>query len=142
MQSTEKTFRIFLAEDDEEMRKFLSQAFQKTGYKVMECSDGVDLLNHLESFLSSDKEDQKYLNLIVSDIRMPGLTGMEILEGIQNINNFPPMILITSFGDHETHSLAERFGAAAIINKPFDIDDLLDKIMETFSQIQHISFIR
>jgi CheY-like chemotaxis protein len=134
--TAEESFRILLADDDKEMRKLLSQAFQKAGYEVTECSDGVGLLTHLESFLFPKKEMRKYVDLIISDIRMPGFTGMEILEGIQRTRGFPPMILITAFGDEETHNLAERFGAAAMFDKPFDIDDLLDKVRELFARTQ------
>jgi DNA-binding response OmpR family regulator len=53
---------------------------------------------------------------------------MEILMGANELDNFPPMILITAFGDKETHMLAERLGAAALFDKPFDIDDMLKKV--------------
>jgi len=61
---------------------------------------------------------------------MPGLTGLEILEDLHECNGFPPMISITAFGDKETHEKAEKFGAAAIFDKPFEIDDLLAKVRE------------
>ena len=131
-----RPFRILLADDDKEMRSLLCQAFHKAGYLVLECSDGLGLLDYLESFLFPEKEAQQYVDLIISDIRMPGFTGMEILEGIQYVRGFPPMILITAFGDDETHNLAKKFGAAAMFDKPFDIDDLLDKVRELFSQVQ------
>jgi DNA-binding response OmpR family regulator len=43
---------------------------------------------------------------------------------------FPPIVLITAFGDEETHSLAENLGAAAMFDKPFSMDDLLAKVHE------------
>jgi CheY-like chemotaxis protein len=126
--AAEEPFHILLAEDDREMRGLLSQAFRKAGYAVTECSDGVGLLTHLESFLFPEKGGKRDVDLIVSDIRMPGFTGMEVLEGTQSTGGFPPMVLITAFGDYETHAQAERYGAAAMFDKPFDIDDLLDKV--------------
>ena len=68
--------------------------------------------------------------MIISDIRMPGLTGIEILEGLHTLESFPPMILITAFSDEETHAKAHRLEAAAIFDKPFDIEDLLAKVRE------------
>jgi len=124
------TFHILLADDDNEMRKLLSQMFHKAGFAVTECINGIDLLMHLESFLFPEEQKQHKFDLIISDIRMPGLTGMEILEGIQSGRGFPPMILITAFGDEETHLQAKKFNAAAMFDKPFDIDDLLDKVKE------------
>jgi FixJ family two-component response regulator len=58
---------------------------------------------------------------------MPGVSGLEVLEGMHNIESFPPMILITAFGDDRIHEEAARLGAAAIFDKPFQIDDLLSK---------------
>jgi DNA-binding response OmpR family regulator len=118
---------ILLAEDDEEMRKLLAFMLRKEGYRVTECSDGLSLLDMLSSFFLPGGEHKNF-NLVISDIRMPGITGMEIMMGANEIDNFPPIILITAFGDKETHMLAERFGAAALFDKPFDIDEMLKKV--------------
>lgn len=121
------TYRILLAEDDEEMRKLLALMLRKEGYQVTECSDGLSLLDMLSSFFLNDEEYENF-NLIISDIRMPGITGMEILMGANEMDNFPPIILITAFGDKETHMQAERLGAAALFDKPFDIKEMLKKV--------------
>ncbi|GAB6143836.1 response regulator [Desulfocicer niacini] len=123
-------FHILLADDDKEMRRLLSQMLHAAGFAVTECIDGMDLLEHLESFLFPEEQNQHRFDLIISDIRMPGITGMEILEGVQMNRGFPPMILITAFGDEETHLQAKKFKAAAMFDKPFDIDDLLDKVRQ------------
>ena len=120
--------RILLAEDDDELRKLLSWSLKKEGYRVKECTNGMGLLNNLDGYLFL--EEANAFDLIISDIRMPGITGIEILEGLHAHENFPPMILITAFGDEETHSQARRLGAAAIFDKPFDINDLLTKVRD------------
>jgi len=120
---------ILLAEDDEEMRRLLTLMLRKEGYQVTECPDGISLLDQLSS-LFLHEENQRNFDLIISDIRMPGVTGMEILMGASEDKNFPPMILITAFGDKETHIQAERLGVAALFDKPFDIDDMLNKVRE------------
>jgi DNA-binding response OmpR family regulator len=118
---------ILLAEDDEEMRKLLALMLRKEGYQVTECADGLSLLDMLSSFFLNGEEHEDF-NLIISDIRMPGITGMEILMGANEMDNFPPIILITAFGDKETHMQAERLGAAALFDKPFDIKEMLKKV--------------
>jgi two-component system response regulator (stage 0 sporulation protein F) len=118
---------ILLAEDDKEMRSLLALMLRKEGYQVCECRDGLSLLDMLSSFFLPS-EEHKNFDLIISDIRMPGITGMEILMGANELDNFPPIILITAFGDKETHMQAERLGAAALFDKPFDIDELLKKV--------------
>lgn len=125
-------YHILLAEDDMEMRALLVLSLRKAGYKVTKCRDGVGLLSHLGAFLLPDESEHEDVNLIISDIRMPGFTGMEVLEGLQGNEGFPPMILITAFGDEETHALSKEFGAAAMFDKPFDMDDLLAKVHELF----------
>ena len=87
------------------------------------------LLNYLEDYLFLGETTG--FDLIISDIRMPGITGIEVLEGLHAHENCPPMILITAFGDKETHAQAHRLGAAAIFDKPFDIEDLLANVRET-----------
>lgn len=119
--------RILLAEDDHEMRALLARALRRSGYEVIACSNGVELLEHLDSYILREEEHEE-IDLIISDIRMPGLTGLEILEGLSKHDDFPPFILITAFGDAETHAEAERYGALAMFDKPFDIDDLLAKV--------------
>jgi DNA-binding response OmpR family regulator len=59
---------------------------------------------------------------------MPGVTGMEVLQGKPERTDFPPMILITAFGDDETHAQAAECGVAAMFDKPFDVDELLETV--------------
>ena len=120
--------RLLLAEDDREMRKLLARVLRQSGYDVVECPDGMAMLTHLADFLLPDGFSREKIDLIISDIRMPGVTGMEVLEGRPTRGDFPPMILITAFGDDATHARAAKLGAAAMLDKPFDIDDLLDEV--------------
>lgn len=127
------TRRILLGEDDLQMRAVLAEALRKKGYTVVECADGMNVLNELSYVLLSPEvssRDPEHFDLVVSDIRMPGVTGLSILEGVQLFEGFPPIILITAFGDDETHAAAERLGAAAMFDKPFDVDDLLRRVEE------------
>ena len=123
--------RILLAEDDDEMRRLLAHSLSEEGYEVTQCHDGGEFLVRLQSFIV-DKHSVDF-DVIVSDIRMPGLTGLEILEELHECKEFPPMILITAFGDEDTHARAKKFGVAAIFDKPFEIDVLLSKVREILS---------
>ena len=121
---------VLLAEDDYDMRKLLALSLRKYGYEVIECTDGLQLLDYLYLGSFSSPEKTGAFNLIISDIRMPGFTGLEVLEGWHQYEACPPMVLITAFGDEEIHAQAYKYGAAAIFDKPFDIDDLLAKVQE------------
>lgn len=119
---------ILLAEDDLEMRKLLSWSLRDRGYEVTECEDGDCLLKRLGLFELS--RPATTFDLIISDIRMPGITGLQGLEGAKKNLYLPPMILITAFGDELTHARAEKLGVAAMFDKPFEIDDLLAKVIQ------------
>jgi len=114
--------RVLLAEDHVEMRRLVAWTLRQNGYEVEECQDGWQLLEHLQ-FLATDAPPR--FSLIISDIRMPGPTGIQILESLHRCEHFPPLILITAFGDPETHRKARRLGAAAMFDKPFDLQDLV-----------------
>lgn len=109
------------------MRALLAHALRRAGYEVVECCDGLELFEHLGSYFMPVEEHKK-VDLVISDIRMPGLTGLEILEGLCKRRDFPPFVLITAFGDAATHAEAEQYGALAMFDKPFDIDDLIAKV--------------
>ena len=123
---------VLLAEDDREMRAMLAKALRKAGYLVQECPDGLQLLDLLGAVLFLHKGGET-IDLIISDVRMPGATGQEVLEQFHNCQGFPPMILITAFGDELAHVKAEWFGAAAMFDKPFDVDALIAKVGELLS---------
>ena len=119
--------RVLLAEDDQQMRIFLTEVLLREGYHVTLCENGWELLAQLSSFIVGGQGHQD-IDVVVSDIRMPGVSGLEVLEGGNENREFPPMILITAFGDLDTHATALQFGAAAILDKPFDVDDLLREL--------------
>lgn len=116
---------ILLAEDNDQMRDLLVMWLHGEGYKVTPCSNGVELLNHLGFYLETGTEK---FDLIISDIRMPGLLGLEVLEGLNQSKAYPPMILITAFGDDETRRKAHILGASAVLNKPFDMEELMEEV--------------
>jgi len=120
--------RVLLAEDDNEMRQLLVKVLHADGYAAVECRDGIDLFGHLEAFVG--RQADLDFDAIISDILMPGPTGLEILEALHDRTGFPPVILITAFGDKGTHARAEKAGAAAVLDKPFGIDELLAKLHE------------
>ncbi|WP_052464531.1 response regulator [Geoalkalibacter subterraneus] len=117
--------RILLAEDDGEMREMLSFALWREGYAVESMPDGASLLQRLEEGCTSEAIDW---DLVISDIHMPGITGMEVLEYLKTRRNLPPLMLITAFGDEQTHKLARRLGAVVLLDKPFDLQDLMSQV--------------
>ena len=126
-----KTLRILLAEDDDEMRGLLAESLHGEGYDIVECPNGWSLLKSLRDYvILPSGSPKKEVDLVISDIRMPGVTGLEILEGLHQVKDCPPIILITAFGDRATHERAEQCGVAAMFDKPFDMNELLGKVQD------------
>jgi CheY-like chemotaxis protein len=115
-------FRVLLAEDDAEMRSVVADALRGDGYDVVELVDGGRLLVDIAARLKSG-DGGDTLDLIVSDIRMPVCTGLQILSALRDAHWHTPVILMTAFGDETTRRHAESL-SAVLFDKPFDIDDL------------------
>jgi DNA-binding response OmpR family regulator len=115
--------RVFLAEDDVEMRRLIASALRRDGHFVLEAQDGPGLLLELGHAYWGDLPDPTP-TVIISDLRMPGRDGLAILHGLRRHVWCPPFILITGFGDETVHSEAARLGARAVFDKPFDLDVL------------------
>ena len=94
---------------------------RKDGYDVIEAKTGAELLDALTGQLLQPI-GRPPADLIISDLRMPGFTGLEILSGLRR-DSLIPFILITAFGGEEVRSEALGRGAAAA-SEPFEIEDL------------------
>ncbi len=113
--------RLLLAEDDLEMRRLLATRLRRLGFEVVEVADGWQLL---ELAMAGATDGSPSVGLVISDVRMPGLTGLEVLARLRRSAYPAPVILVTAFGDRATHAEATRLGAAAVLDKPFELDEL------------------
>jgi CheY-like chemotaxis protein len=127
--------QILLAEDTDEMRDVVALRLRQQGYAVTECRNGAELVAELAGYLGTAPAGatKRRFDLVISDIRMPGIFGLSVVEGAAECRDFPPTILITAFGDDETHEKARRVGVVATLDKPFDMNDLLVKVKETLA---------
>jgi CheY-like chemotaxis protein len=122
---------VLLAEDDREMRMLLAAALRQAGYDVVEALDGVDLLDCI-AWVVERRSDWSEA-ILVSDVRMPAMGGLEVVARLRSMGWPGPIILITAFGDDATHDLARRLGASRVLDKPFDLDVLCDAIRQVRS---------
>jgi len=116
---------IFLAEDDEDLRSVISLSLQDEGYRVIEAKDGAELLHLLADASATSRRP----DVIVSDVMMPGYSGLGLLTALHTSRWRVPVIIITGCGDDQVVSDALRLGASAVVRKPFEVEVLLMAIL-------------
>jgi DNA-binding response OmpR family regulator len=114
--------RILVAEDSGEMRRLIVATLQAQGYEVTEARDGMELLDCIEAAAKHGTPDR--YAAVVSDVRMPWLSGLDVMAVLKAASWHTPVILITAFGDEETHLEGRDLGAAAVLDKPFEMEAL------------------
>ena len=107
---------ILVVEDKESMAQMLSQAVEGEGYQIILARDGRE---GIQKF----KENQ--VDLVVTDLKLPYKSGLEVLEMVKEHNPLIPVILMTAYGTIETAVKAVKEGAYDFLTKPFDPDHLL-----------------
>jgi DNA-binding response OmpR family regulator len=120
---------VLLAEDDLTLRHLLASVLTADGYEVIEASDGLELLAQIEGALAYRREHATSF-IIVADIHMPELSGLDVLSILRCAYAPTPVILITGFGDEETYAEAFELGASAVFDKPFNLDELRAAVVE------------
>jgi DNA-binding response OmpR family regulator len=118
--------RILLAEDDPELRTLLAEALRRDGHQVLEISNGVALDDVIRELAA---QTLFHPEIVISDVRMPGRTGLSVLETHRGCPWCPRFIFMTGFGDEELRAEARDLGAV-IIEKPFEMDELRDALEE------------
>ena len=113
---------VLLVEDDTNMRDLLAAVLWRDGCRVVEAADGESALDWLGTG-SVDGDLWRVPSLIVSDICLPLVSGLEILAGVSRNYRRVPVILITGFGDEETHARAQDLGADRVLDKPFALSE-------------------
>lgn len=117
--------RVLIADDEETVRNLLQRALAEAGYNVVTAANGQDTL---------DKVSQLNVSVVLLDIRMPGLSGIEVLQRL--IANQPDIcvIMVTAVGDAQTAVEAIKLGAYDYIAKPFNLDDVVLRIQKAIEK--------
>lgn len=121
----EKGYRILVIDDDFEMCDLLSEFLDREGFDVFPLMDGFEALGLLR------KEE---FDVIITDLKMKGVKGLDILNEAQKLAPLTPVIMITAFGTIESAIKAMKMGAYDYITKPFQMEELLmtvQKALET-----------
>ncbi|MDH4548667.1 sigma-54 dependent transcriptional regulator [Pseudomonas sp. BN607] len=111
--------QVILVDDDPHLRQALSQTLDLAGLKVVALADAQGLADRIEA---------DWPGVVVTDIRMPGIDGLQLLEQLHGRDSELPVLLITGHGDVPLAVQAMRAGAYDFLEKPFATDALLDSV--------------
>jgi DNA-binding response OmpR family regulator len=109
--------RVLVADDDPEMRALIAYFLKRAGYWVVEASDGVEVVDRM----APPGQVASGITAIVSDVKMPGLGGLDLLTALRCASVEIPVILMTAFPDDAMRAEARLLGAAALFEKPLDV---------------------
>lgn len=111
--------RILVVDDDEGQRSLLASFLSNQGFAVTTADSGEAAIPLIE---------QTRFDLLISDIRMPGLSGLDVLRRLRQENNPIPVLLVTGYADVRDAVGAMRDGAVNYLEKPIDLEELLESV--------------
>jgi two-component system C4-dicarboxylate transport response regulator DctD len=114
-----QTRRVFLAEDDPMLRTLFAETLVDAGFEVHTAADGVAM-----ALLLSSPPDGQLPDVIVMDVRMPRVSGIDVLAELERRGLDMPVILVTGFGDPALYTQATSAGAVVVLDKPVGPDEL------------------
>ncbi len=119
--STAQAPRILVVDDERSMRELLAIVLKREGYEVLLADNGRMAVEVLR---------RQPIDLVISDIKMPDMSGVEVLRAAKQVDHDVPVVMITAFASTETAVEAMRLGACDYLSKPFDVDELKLKVRE------------
>jgi len=118
--------RILVVEDEQSMRDLMALMLRKEGYRVETAESGVRAKERLDR--------GEVFDLVISDISMPGMTGLELLRHFRHSSPDSAVVLMTAYGSKETAIEALNEGATYYVEKPFDLDEIKVVVRKTLEQ--------
>ena len=122
--------KILIIEDHTDLANILSLNLSDLDYKVTYADDGLKGLNYLEN---------ESFDLVVLDLMLPGMDGLEICRRIRNQNNYTPVLMLTSKSSEIDRVLGLEIGADDYVTKPFSVRELMARIKALFRRVEAFS---
>lgn len=122
--------KILIIEDHTDLANILSLNLSDLDYKVTHADDGLKGLNYLEN---------ESFDLVVLDLMLPGIDGIEICRRIRNQNNYTPVLMLTSKSSEVDRVLGLEIGADDYVTKPFSVRELMARIKALFRRVEAFS---
>ena len=131
-----KDYSILIIDDEEAQRNVLKGYLEKKGFKIFTASSGNEGVKSVKDNI---------IDIILSDYKMPDITGLEVLEQVKKINPEISFVILTAYGTIENAVRAMRLGAFDYISKPVDLDELdllLERIIENKNLKSEIELLK
>ena len=128
--------RILVVDDDENLRWVLQTQLEDMGYQASTAADGLQALEAI---------GQSPPSLVLTDLKMPGLSGMDLLDRIRKEYPEVPVVIVTAFGTIQSAVHAMRAGAYDYLTKPIDFEELglvVDRVLEHFRLVAEVRSLR
>lgn len=125
MASQENTKVVAIVDDDESIRNALQGLMKVAGYRALAFASAEDFLNSGE---------QERTACLIADIRLPGMSGLDLQSQLNMGRHRIPTIFITAHGDEKMRMQALRAGAVEFLTKPFDDTALLEQVRAAFDE--------
>ncbi len=123
--TNEHATRVLVAEDSEDTRAVVAAILRDDGFDVIEARSGIELLNRLGV---GDMPAQGSIDLVISDVRMPKLDGIEALAKARKAEVTTPFILMSAYGGRGAQQRARELRAVMFLKKPFSLFELRDAV--------------
>ncbi len=128
MTSVERALRVVVAEDDEDLREALVIGLEHEGHRVIALEDGYELLDYVrlasgKGILTIAKPD-----LIIADVRMPGQTGLDVLDEARREGLACPILVLTGYNSPDVHRRVSELGNAILLIKPVALERLAEAV--------------
>ncbi|MGI6456923.1 MAG: sigma-54-dependent transcriptional regulator [bacterium] len=129
--TTSKQYRILVVDDDYNQRSLFSSFLSSQGFHILTASSAEEALQILQ--------DTQDVHMMISDVRMPGISGLEALHKVREEFLNLPVLLVTAYADIRDAVRAMRDGAVNYLEKPIDLDELLSSIQKALGIINGAS---
>lgn len=120
---------ILVVDDKRVQLKTLRRGLRTRGYQVVEAISGNHALDHLQK--------EETIDIVLTDFAMPEMNGIELLQKIRETNKTIPVIIMTAYGDKDLVIEAMHYRCNGFIEKPFNLDELLEMIHKTIIDPGH-----
>lgn len=122
---TDKPIRVLLVDDEKDLVEHLCKRLKRRGLAAAGVFSGEDACRLV---------DEQPFDVVVLDLKMPGMSGLEVLERIKEVQPYLQVLMLTGHGDIEAALASGRLDALRFLPKPYDFEHLVEQIQEAYAE--------